>query len=263
MAKININQNPYLIQGEIMHQRFSPKKNYFKYKSTYISFPISQIRKLKKALFSLNRFNLFSLDEAHQNHQTHQEFINEILTKFSLSTKISEIILIKHPKILGYVFNPVSFWLCLNKNNQPIAVLSEVNNTCGQKHNYLCFNSDLSPIKSNQWLEAQKEFYVSPFLKIEGKYQFRFEYDKNKANFFINYLVDNKLKLSTYLKCSFKELNNKNLLISFCKIPFATIKTIILIHYQAAKLYFKSIKFYPYPKSHKTATTLGTNKNAK
>lgn len=242
-------QNPLLVKGEIMHRRFSPKINKFKYKSTYISFPISKISKLKRALFSLNKFNFFSLFNKDYGNKTVEnigDWVFKILEENNIKN-IKEIVLITHPKILGYVFNPVNFWMCFDEKNQLIAVLSEVNNTCGQKHSYLCFQQNLEAIKGNEWLVAQKEFYVSPFLKIEGKYRFRFDFKDGKMNFYINYLVENKLKLTTSLQCDFVKLSNRNLILSFLKIPFATFKTIILIHYQALKLWLKSIKYYKCP----------------
>lgn len=247
-------QNPLLIEGDIMHHRFFPKKNHFDYKSTYISCPLSKIANLTKALFGLDKFNLFGLKTSDYK----EDFIRKILKENQIN-KISEIILFTQPRVLGYVFNPVSFYLCLNNKNQLIAVLSEVMNTCKQKHSYLCFNADLTPIKSDDWIEAKKEFYVSPFMKIEGKYRFRFEYKENQMNFFINYLVEDKLKLTTSLKCHFKNFNNLNLLLSFIKIPFATFKTVFLIHYQAVKLYLKGINYYKYPKALKNNLTISKN----
>lgn len=254
-------KNPFLMKGDIMHHRFFPKKNHFNYKSTYISFPISKINELKKTLFSLNKFNLFGFynsDYGDKNLDNIEGWIYRTLQENNINN-IKEIVLITHPRVLGYVFNPVSFWMCLNNKNQLIAVLSEVNNTCGQKHNYLCFKDDLKPIKPDDWIESKKEFYVSPFMKIEGKYKFRFEYSEYNMNFFINYIVDDKLKLSTSLKCDLQEFSNKNLLFTFLKMPFFTFKTVFLIHYQAIKLYFKSIKYYKCPKALEKNLTIGKN----
>ncbi len=240
-----------------MHRRFSPKKNYFNYKSTYISLPLSKIKKLKKHLFSLGSFNLFGFyhsDYGEKSPKDIEGWILKILHQNNIFC-IKDIVLVTHPRVLGYSFNPVSFWLCFNDSNHLIAVLSEVSNTCGQKHNYLCFQDNLEPIKSSDWIQSKKEFYVSPFIKTEGVYQFRFDLTKQKMNFFINYLVDGKLKLSTSLKCSFQEFNNKNLCINFLKMPFFTFKTIILIYYQAFKLYLKGIKHYKCPKKLKINIT--------
>ncbi len=254
-------KQPLLMNGDIMHHRFFPKVNHFDYKSTYISFPLSKIKDLNNAVFSLNGFNLFGLYEknyASKGKIPINDWIYGILKKNGINN-IKEVALVTHPMVLGYVFNPVTFWLCVDDKNQLIAVLSEVTNTAKQKHSYLCFNEDLSAIKSSDWIEAKKEFYVSPFMEIEGKYKFRFEYQENQMNFFINYIVDDKLKLSTSLKCHFRKFNNLNLILSFIKIPFVTFKTIFLIHYQAIKLYFKKIKYYKYPKELKNNLTISNN----
>lgn len=254
-------KKPLLLKGKIMHHRFFPKINHFQYNSHYIAFALSKIDNLKTTFFSLNKFNLFSLNKADYGDKKSDnlgKWINKILHENKINN-IAEIILVTHPRFVGYVFNPVSFWLCLDKNNNLIAVLSEVTNTCGQKHSYLCFKTSLDPINSDEWLDAKKTFYVSPFMKIEGNYKFRFEYKQNQLNFFINYLVDNKLKLSTSLKCDFEIFNNKNLLNILFKMPFFTLKTVILIHYQALKLYLKSIKYYKYPKPLKNNLTIAKN----
>ncbi len=246
---VNFLTEPCLIKGDIMHKRFLPKVNKFNYKSIYISCPINKINDLKSRLFSINKFNLFSFYKKQYGEKSTtdiESWIYKILKQNKISN-ITNIILVTHPTILGYCFNPVSFWLCFNESEELIAILSEVRNTCKQKHQYLCFNKDLSKINPDSWLKSKKEFYVSPFFKIEGEYLFKFEITDKKMNFFINYLNDDKLQLATYLKCSPTKLSDKNLLIAFCKIPFATIKTTILIHYQALKLLIKSIKFYKCP----------------
>lgn len=257
MAKII--QTPFLLKGNIIHNRLYPKKNFFSYQSTYILFPLSKINLLKKPIFSLNSFNLFSFynsDHANKKLVSIQKWIYQILRDNKIDN-VKDVILLTHPRVLGYVFNPVSFWLCFNQNNHLVAVLSQVNNTFKQTHSYLSFKKNLAPIKPNDWLEANKVFYVSPFMRIEGKYKFRFAiYDQN-INIFINYLVNDKLKLSTALKCRLVKFSIKNLLLSFAKMPFFTLKTIILIYYQAIKLYCKSIKYYQRVRPLDKNTTLG------
>lgn len=242
-----ITQKPFLIKGDIYHARHFPKKNAFNYKSIYFSTPLSHITRLKKTLFGVNHFNIlsfFSRDHGDKKSTNLRPWIDNILTKYEIET--DDIVLVSHPRFLGYVFNPVSFWLCF-KNDTLIAVLSEVNNTCGQSHNYLCFKEGLSEIKGSEWIESRKEFYVSPFMEIEGDYKFRFELVDNGVNFFINYVVGGKLKLATSLKCELIELTNVNICKAVLKWPFFTFKTVFLIHYQALKLIVKKIKFYKCP----------------
>lgn len=243
-----------------MHHRFFPKDNRFNYKSAYISFPIAKINLLKNVLFAINKFNLFSFyDKDHGDKDKDiNSWIGKILQDHNINN-VKDIILIAHPRLLGYAFNPVSFWLCLDDKNQPVALLSEVNNTFGQSHCYICFNNNLTPIKDDQWISAKKEFHVSPFMEISGEYKFKIKNIKNGIIFYINYFDNNEIKLSTFLKCNFYKFSALNLLITFVKMPFFTIKTIFLIHYQALKLYFKSVKNYKLPEKLKRNITVGKN----
>lgn len=240
---------PFLLEGKVMHSRMLPKKNYFNYKSTYISFPIKKISNFQAKFFGIQKWNLYSFfakNYTFKKLENIQNWICDILHSYNIKN-VESVVLVTHPAILGYVFNPVSFWLCFNEENQLVAVLSEVNNRSKQRHHYLCFNEDFSAIQNNQWLVAKKVFHVSPFFQVEGEYKFCFQIDGEKMHFIINYYVDEKLHLTTSLKCKLLKFTNTNLLIAFLKIPFATFKTTFLIHYQALKLFIKGIKFYNCP----------------
>lgn len=252
-----ITQKPFLIRGSVMHHRTFPKKNRFNYRASYISFPISRLNELKNPLFSLEKFNIFSFHvgdygdknidkNAQKTSASIEDVIYPVLSENGIKG-VKEVVLVTHPRSLGYAFNPVSFWLCFDEKCRLIAVLNEVNNTFGQRHTYLCFKDDLSEIKPNEWLSSKKVFHVSPFMDVEGGYQFRYDVTSEKMEFVINYVVDGKLKLATSLKCELQKFNTANILVRFLRMPLFTFKTIVLIHYQALKLYFKKIKFYKCP----------------
>ncbi len=58
-----------------------------------------------------------------------------VLARHGLQAADGEIWLQTFPRVLGYVFNPVSFWLCHDRDGLLRAVLAEVNNTFGEHHN--------------------------------------------------------------------------------------------------------------------------------
>lgn len=259
---VKILQKPFLLQGKIMHKRLFHKVNEFNYEALYISFPINKKNLLKKLLFSINKFNLFSFsDKIYGDKTNNNKLWIENIFKENQLDKIKNIILVTQPKILGYVFNPVSFWLGFDEKENLIAVLAEVSNTFSQKHCYLLYNENQQRIKPNQWLEAQKLFHVSPFFSVEGKYKFRFVISDKKMDFYINYYKNEKLALCTYLKCKTRIFSDKNLLFYFLKNPHAIFKTIFLIHFQALKLFLKKVKFHKLPP--KLANSLTISKQEK
>ena len=247
MAKIN---NFSICLAGIWHKRLRPSVNEFFYRVFYLCFDVTKTPEIISKLLSWNRFNLFSFydkDHAKLDGANLENWIRDILSNHDLSGKTKRIFLLTHPRVLGYVFNPVSFWFCLNDKEELIAVVAEVNNTFGENHNYLIFNPDHAPIGPNQWFDAKKEFHVSPFFTREGKYRFKFDYTHEKFVVFIDYFNEEKLLLNTSLVALRKPLNDINLIKAFFTIPFVTFKVIILIHYQALKIVFKGIKYIKKP----------------
>lgn len=235
-----------IIDAKVMHKRFLPRVNQFLYRVFYIYFDLDELSGLKSWIFGLNRFNLFSFynkDHGFKNKTSPKEWIADIMRQEKIDC--DKFHLLTHPRVLGYVFNPVSFWFCY-KNGVLKAVLCEVNNTFDEKHNYLIVDEEIS---GEKFYHCVKNFHVSPFLKVEGEYKFRFKISAEKIAIWINfYNAKEKLQLTTSLIGEAKALNDTNLLKNFVKMPFLTLKVIILIHFQALKILAKKIKYIPKPK---------------
>ncbi len=241
----------FLSKAIVFHKRFKKAINQFSYRVFYLCFDIAKIDKIKQKFLSLNCFNLFSFynkDHGPRQNENLENWIREILKNHSLNDKIDKIFLLTHPRILGYVFNPVSFWFCVDSDENLRAVLCEVNNTFKENHNYLIFNPDFSPIKENQILTAQKEFHVSPFFTRQGFYEFQFKFNHQNIFAKIDYFSPEKeLLLTTTMSCKNHKLNNRNLILAFLEMPFVTFKVIFLIHFQALKIILKKIKYIKKP----------------
>ncbi len=246
--------HPLLIKAKIMHKRNFPKKNFFCYNSTYINLPIFtqsnfNMEATKNKIFSINKFNIFSFYEKDHAQRTPNSNITqwalEIFEKIGINkNNISKITITTHPRCLGFVFNPVSFYFCYNLENQIIAIIAEVNNTFKQTHSYVIHEPNLTEISPNKTYQTHKEFFVSPFFEIHGQYSFRFIITKQKTQIFINYTKNNTTLLETSLIGTHHNLSEFNLIPTL----FTTFKTVILINYQAIKLIIKKIKFKFPPK---------------
>jgi uncharacterized protein len=171
-----------------------------------------------------------------------------ILRQYGLNDVTKHILLITMPRVLGYVFNPVSFYFCLDDHRQPRAVLCEVHNTFGEQHSYLCASADRGVIGHDEWLEAEKLFHVSPFLPRVGHYKFRFAFSSDNLGIWIDYYnAEENKQLVTSLTGKLTPLNASSLRSAFWSHPLVTIKTILLIHWQAVRLVAKGIRYVPKP----------------
>ena len=239
-----------ILYSSIYHKRFSPVVNAFRYKGFQVRINLNDFSVIKGKRFGLNinRMGLFSLytrDHAYREDKeeelsvVYRTWAQEKLQQASLQVE-GDILLQCIPRILGYTFNPVSFWYCYQgpaSDNQLKAIICEVNNTFGESHNYIL------KIDEQESMTLPKEFHVSPFYPREGQYEFSFT---NKIS--IKYFNQNELKfIATMDALKERELSPKELRRLFFKLPLFTFQVTFLIHWQAFKLFMKKVKFYKKP----------------
>ncbi len=242
---------PKILNAKVMHKRQFPKVNAFTYRVFYLCFNVLKAHELP---LPANRFGLLSYhdkDHGDRSGADPEAWARNILRQFNVTEAKGEMILITMPRMFGYLFNPVSFWLCLDAQERLRAVICEVNNTFGETHSYLCVKEDQSEITPEDVLTAQKLFHVSPFLKREGHYTFRFSYEAGKEGFgaWIDfYDGEGKKQLLTALTGKTGPMTRASLRRAMFRHPLLTFKVIMLIHWQAMKLVAKGIKYIHRPK---------------
>lgn len=252
--------SPSILFGNVMHKRLFPKVNAFVYSIFYLAFPLSQIKNLP---IKINRFGALSFyvsDHGMRDGSDLETWARDILNKYGITEANGEIVLVCMPRVFWYVFNPVSFWIFYDQNRKVRAVLCEVNNTFGETHTYLCAQPDQAEIASDDILEGQKVFHVSPFLQRDGHYKFRFDFSSDRYGFWIDYYDEHgKKQLVTALTGKLVTMNTANLRRAFWTYPLITVKAIGLIHWQALKLIAKGIKYVPKPKQKEEKITTTHN----
>ena len=147
------------------------------------------------------------------------------------------------PRILGYVFDPLSIIYCFD-NNKLISILYEVKNTTNEQHTYI-FNGDTDSREFKLYHECSKQFYVSPFIEMEAYYKFFNKKFKDQININIDLFdKNNKKVLSASQYGKFIEFNSKNMFKFLSYNPLLGFKVMIGILYEAIKIILKGGKFY-------------------
>ena len=234
-----------LLVADVAHARVRPAKNAFHYHVYYLCVALSDVPALARlALFSLDCFNLFSVAHADYGRDAQPEtWMRQQLAHWEIPQADGEIVLLTMPRVLGYAFNPVSFWFCLDRAGALRAVLADVSNTFGERHAYLLFHEDRRPIGRDDMFTSEKIFHVSPFITVAGHYEFRFAYGEEKLGVWINHHDAQGVLLTTSLVGKRRALTSRALLGCFFRYPLVTVKVIGLIHFQALKLFLKGVKY--------------------
>lgn len=232
------------IQGTTWHGRRGDLSNAFRYSVDYILLNI-ETEPSTPSLFARNKKGLFSLRDLDHGGQPGKgrgvQWVRDVLLDYDIALD-GPIQLLAQPRILGHVFNPVSFWLCYNSDGDICVIIAEVTNTFGDRHSYLCKNQDLSPIRSDQRLCADKIFHVSPFQPIEGKYEFRFDIRPEKIGIWIDLQLPHGGVMANLVGTR-RNLRNRDILWSCLRRPFGSRRVLGLIHWQALKLWLKGAKY--------------------
>lgn len=226
-----------LFYGKVYHKRFSPRVHKFTYRSFYMRLSLKELSQINLKLFSVNKFNLFSFDSRDHGLRNGTDlylFANQLLINHQLPIDYDDIVIHTMPRILGYIFNPVSFWFVI-KNHQTYAIIAEVNNTFGETKSYV-----LTP----QNLHSTKLMQVSPFNQIIGDYRFKFNDEEHFSKVHITYLIKNSPVIYASTEGNEIPFSDFELVKLFFKLPIHNLMIVGLIHLEALKLFIKKIPFY-------------------
>ncbi len=236
-------KNSAIYTGKVIHRRFKPKQHYFKYSVFSILIDLSELKTIqnKIKIFSYNKFNIISfydIDHGPRDGTSLKQWIIKNLKDIGINDDKIKIKLLCYPRIFGYVFNPLSVFFIYDQNLRLISILYEVKNTFGEQHTYIFKTNDDKTIMNN----CSKKFHVSPFLEMECHYNFRVLKPTDKISVIIDQRDNDGKILYASQDGNLRELNEKNLLISFISHPLMTFKIISAIHYEALKLWIKGVK---------------------
>ena len=239
------------ISGQTFHGRRGRIENAFKYSIDYVMLNAEAEALAAPALFGRNRANLTSLWDGDHGGPPKQgmgaPWARAVFEAHGLTQSLDgALMLLAQPRMLGHVFNPVSFWLAYDREKRLRAVIAEVSNTFGDRHSYLCFHPDHREILPEDVLTAQKIFHVSPFQPVDGGYKFRFDISSERIGIFIDYSTGNEGLIATLVGRR-KPLANGAILKAVIRRPFGSRRVLGLIHWQALKLWWKGAEYRPRP----------------
>jgi len=250
-----------LYLGQVMHRRLIPFGHKFAYRVFSLFLDLDEIPQLAERLrwFSHNRFNLFSFhdrDHGPRDGGAIKPWIERLLTERGLDLGGGRIAVLCFPRVLGYVFNPLTIYFCWHGDGELRAVLYEVKNTFGEQH---CYLLPVEPGRNRHQPILQrcdKRFHVSPFIGMTASYRFRLdEPDERLAILIRQESPAGELLIATHTARR-APLDDAGLLRAFVSHPLITLKVIASIHWEALRLWLKGARYHarPRPPEHEVST---------
>ncbi|MEP6608036.1 MAG: DUF1365 domain-containing protein [Burkholderiaceae bacterium] len=255
---MQLHNTPQIGFGHIRHARLRLAAHRFCYAAWFLRLPLRSLSREPTRLrwLKFNRRGIFSVfDIDHGDGQPLLRWIDELLRAEGISDADGEVWLHTFPRLLGFVFNPVSFWFVHRADGSLRATLCEVNNTFGERHFYLLAHPDGRPLRWGEELTARKVFHVSPFCKVEGRYRFRFMLNQPAAETQhpkrfvarIDYDDAGGPLLQTSVAGELVPLTDRALTQALLRYPLFAFSVIARIHWHALRLWLRRLPFIPKP----------------
>ncbi|MDB6128801.1 MAG: hypothetical protein JWM35_2697, partial [Verrucomicrobia bacterium] len=246
-----------------MHARFAPRRHHFNYRIFMFALDLDELDALHRrlALFSVNRRNLYSFrdrdflptGEAIFNgaaepslapQQTQKERVMGFLAGRGVDLTGGREVLVTFPRVLGSLFNPVSFYFCYDRSGAVVASLAEVTNTFKEMKPYFLGPTTRDAAKHEFRLRTPKHFYVSPFADVDVAFDFRLRDPDRKLSVQIDDYVGEERTLTSTLTGPRRELTGARLSWFAIKYPLITLQVIGLIHWHAFQLWLKRVPWF-------------------
>ncbi len=240
-----------LYVGKVVHQRVIPRRHRLSYNVFSMCLDVDEIDNVVRdvAGFSRNRFNWASFhdrDHGAGDGTSVSEHIRGVLEAAGLARFGERVQILCYPRVLGYVFNPLSVYFCAAEHEPPGVIVYEVNNTFGERKSYVI------PVENDRGTVVRqscaKEMYVSPFTKAEGRYTFSIR-PPGGAGDDVLVAITLRDEHGAVLNARFQgqraPLTSQGLLLALLGHPVMTLKVMGGIHLEAARLWMKGVPLVP------------------
>ena len=228
-----------LYETRIVHERFTPKQHRFAYRAFSFSLDLDEIDALVARIpwLSRNRFNLYSYyDRDHLD-------VRSLLQAHGIDRAPHRIQLITNLRILGYGFNPVSFYFCFDEEGEAFAAVAEVNNTHGETKPFVIGPEEL---RGGRAFDARrrKEFYISPFIELDVDLVLRLAIPGERLAIVITDVSKGETILRAVMTGTRVPLTATRAAWFAIKYPLLTLGVIAGIHWQAFRLWLKGVPYH-------------------
>ena len=231
-----------IYRGMLVHSRREPARNTFRYPISFFVLDLDELPELERrlTLFSINRRNVVTLRD--KDHFDGSLPVKEAAVRFCAErgVEVDRVLMLAQLRVLGYVFNPVTFHWCYGRDGQLACMIAELNNTFGERLPELLHGPELA-------YEHEKRLHVSPFFGLDQAYQYAFSEPEEEVWTRVHVRENGSVPLSAVLHGRREELTNASLARMLVRYPLMPFQVTALIHWQAVKLFAKRVPFHHKP----------------
>jgi len=235
-----------LYEGQVVHDRRAGLRNLFRYRVYMWHVDLDELVELDRRLWAFGHdrralTTIRSRDHLGDPRRTIRENVDRYLSARGIDLEGGRVSLLTNARVLGYVFNPLSIFYCHRPDGSLRCVVAEVHNTYGERHCYL-----LEPGERGR-ASAGKEFYVSPFLTVDGSYEMTLAPPDERLSVQMSLRQAGQRVFAASLTGRRRPITNASVARLLVRHPLMTAKVTSLIHLQGIKLALRGVARVPRP----------------
>ncbi|MBK9143355.1 MAG: DUF1365 domain-containing protein [Candidatus Melainabacteria bacterium] len=228
----------------VSHERVEPRRHRFAYRHRMFLFDLDELDGLASGsrIFGHNSRRILDFrdcDHLDESSRPLKERVLELLASNGVRSSPSRILLLANPRTLGYVFNPLSIYFCLNTDAEVEALVVEICNTFYERKAYV-----FSPVaREEAEFSAVKNFYISPFCRLDDELVFKVSLPADGLRLVVETRRQGALVLRAVLTGKRSPFEDRVILGDLFVSAMLNFAVIARIHLQALRLYLKGIPY--------------------
>jgi DUF1365 family protein len=225
-----------IYEGQVMHtrpRRSEPAPYLFRYGVYMWLVDLDQLPRLPAGLAPLGRIR--SRDHLGDPGRPIRENVDAFLASHGIDLTGGRVLMLANARAFGHVFNPLTVYWCHGPKGDLRCIVAEVHNTYGERHCYL-----LEPGERGR-AETEKEFYVSPFLSVDGSYRMAFSTPGERLSIQMELIQGGRRVFQASLTGHRRPLTTGTLLRVAARYPLMTARVSALIRYHGLRLWLRRV----------------------
>ncbi|MEV7617132.1 DUF1365 domain-containing protein [Streptomyces sp. NPDC089799] len=247
----------------IAHARTTPLRHSFRHRTYLWYVDVDRLPVLPRPVRPLARFD--ARDHFTGGAASIRAGLDAFLAARGIDLGGGRVMMLAHARVFGFVFNPLSVYWCHDRSGALVCVVAEVHNTYGQRHCYVLRTDDPGGAEaekesekksgkefgkeSGKEFEVDKDFYVSPFFPVEGRYRMRLPLPGDRLRLAVHLDNEEGRAFTAVVRGRRRPATVRALLSSAVRRPWSTAAVWVGIRRHGVHLLLRGLPVHPRPRS--------------